>query len=51
MAEYVHSPGRMGPIQIRFKGIDVQRNDIYSPGKSNQLKKAFRNYIVAGGPP
>ncbi len=36
---------------LRFKGIEVQRNDIYSPEKSNQLKKTFRNYILNGGFP
>ncbi|MEI7983652.1 MAG: ATP-binding protein, partial [Bacteroidota bacterium] len=36
---------------LRFKGIEVLKNDLYSPEKSNQLKKAFRNYIVNGGFP
>jgi uncharacterized protein len=36
---------------LRFKGIQLEKNDFYSPEKSTQLKKAFRNYILNGGFP
>lgn len=34
-----------------FKGIQRKKNDFYSPEKSTQLKKAFRNYLLNGGFP
>ncbi|MCK9400143.1 MAG: ATP-binding protein [Bacteroidales bacterium] len=36
---------------LRFKGIQLEKNDFYSAEKSTQLKKAFRNYILNGGFP
>jgi uncharacterized protein len=36
---------------LRFKGIQLEKNDFYSPEKSTELKKAFRNYLLIGGFP
>jgi predicted AAA+ superfamily ATPase len=36
---------------LRFKGITLEKNDIYSPEKTIRIKKAFTNYRIQGGFP